>query len=205
MPRVLNDEKGAVLIMVSFMIVVALFVAAIVLDLGRVWVVKARLQTAADAATLAAIRKSRLDTTVTNEPVYETRTRQVPQYDKDGKLTGYVTEEYQVEVGKREKVTAHEITLPWWEAGTEAGLLLEKNAATWNERDYDGSPLRPEVESSTVTISPDKQSANYRLKVGMAVPSLLYGPMAAAITGDQGARYIIVHTASESSVKLSRP
>lgn len=201
----LKEEKGAVLIMVSFMIVVALFVAAIVLDLGRAWVVQARLQAAADAATLAAIRKARLDAITVYEPLYETRTRQVPQYDDDGNLTGYITETYEVEVGKKEIIKGYEIELPWWEAATEARLLLEKNAATWNEKDYDGSPLMPEVTFSEPVVSLDKQRATYSLRVSMKVPSLLYGPLAAAITGDQGARYITVHAESESSVKLSSP
>lgn len=200
---VLKEEEGAVLIMVSFVIVVALFVSAIVLDLGRVWVVKARLQTAADAATLAAIRKAKLDETVVFESVMETRTRKVPRYDQDGNLTGYDTEEYEVEVGKRENVVAREITLPWWEAGQEAGALIAQNADTWGERNCDGTPLRPQVEDSSITISPDRHSATYALKVGMAVPSLLYGPLAASITGDQSARQILVHVVSESTVSLS--
>lgn len=202
--RVLKDEKGAVLIMVSFMIVVALFVAAIVLDLGRAWVVQARLQAAADAATLAAIRQAKTDAVVVYEPEYETRTRRVPRYDGDGNLIGYETEEYRVEVGKKERAVGQEIALSDLEANAEATGMLLKNAAAWNEKDYDGSPLMPVVTDAEVKPSPDKQRVTYRLKASMAVPSLLYGPLAAAITGDQDARYITVHAESESSVSLSR-
>lgn len=190
--QLLREEKGAVMMMTAFMIVVALFVSAIVLDLGRVWVVKARLQTAVDAAALAAIRGAKVSPIISYESVYETRTR----------VIGNTTETYRVEVGKKEIVKGYEIELPGYQARFEADRVVYRNAEDWKEKDYDGSPIMPKVEFASVTMSPDGRSATVRVMASTGVPSLLYGPLAAGVTGNEDRRYITVHVVSESSVKL---
>lgn len=49
-----NDERGVVVVFVAMMIVVLLGIAALVVDLGYLYYVRARLQNTADAAVLAA-------------------------------------------------------------------------------------------------------------------------------------------------------
>ncbi len=55
--RLLCDERGSV------MVAAMLLVAAMVVDLGTAQIMKARLQTAVDAATLAAVQETRVEVT----------------------------------------------------------------------------------------------------------------------------------------------
>jgi Flp pilus assembly protein TadG len=56
--RFLRDEKGSVVLIATVLLSVSLLLLAMIVDLGTVWLVKARLQTAADAATLAAVGRA---------------------------------------------------------------------------------------------------------------------------------------------------
>lgn len=66
--RTARGERGQALLMASFVVAFAMVVAALVLDLGRMWIIKARLQAASDAATLAAVQHTRIAVRKTAQP-----------------------------------------------------------------------------------------------------------------------------------------
>ncbi len=55
----LRDQRGSVAIIAVALLGVSLLLMAMIVDLGAVWLVKARVQTAADAATLAAVSNAK--------------------------------------------------------------------------------------------------------------------------------------------------
>lgn len=54
--KIVKNEDGQVLIMVAFLMVVLIGIAALVLDVGNLYLTKSKLQNAADAAALAGAR-----------------------------------------------------------------------------------------------------------------------------------------------------
>ncbi len=72
MLRQMRDEKGTVVAIAVVLLSVSLLLLAMVIDLGTVWLVKARVQTALDAATLAATSEAKVQVKTFFEPNYKT-------------------------------------------------------------------------------------------------------------------------------------
>jgi len=72
MPDLVREEKGAVIVVAVMLLSVSLLLLAMVIDLGTVWLVKARVQTALDAATLAAASEAKVEVHKSFVPNYKT-------------------------------------------------------------------------------------------------------------------------------------
>lgn len=63
MQSFLREERGTVLIMATFMFTLALLFLVLLVDIGTMHIMKARLETAVDAATLAAVQTTKVEAT----------------------------------------------------------------------------------------------------------------------------------------------
>lgn len=73
MGRILREEKGTVLIMATMSFTVALLILVLLIDIGQMHIMRARLQTAIDAGTLAAVHTAKVEATQELRPNLVTR------------------------------------------------------------------------------------------------------------------------------------
>ncbi|MGB9879675.1 MAG: pilus assembly protein TadG-related protein [Anaerolineae bacterium] len=210
----LGNEKGSVMVMASIVVVVALLFLACLLDLGRAWVLRARIQAATDAASLAAISTSGLDVITEFVPAkWETRRYEVgktlpPQEERIGEprpIYSYtssgrrVLEGYDVDVITEweERVVDYRIMFDQNSGDTEAVKVLLKNADEWKKAEPAEFLVLPEIERSDCEVN--NSAAKYRLWTKARIQSLLIGPVMSLLGGAEGPRHLEVRTFSEST------
>lgn len=188
--RTARGERGQALLMASFVVAFAMVVAALVLDLGRMWIIKARLQAASDAATLAAVQHTRIAVRKTAQPQVATQffsldenlppaqdiVKKEPVY-KPGPNGTMVLVGYNVTwiTAYKEQVANYWAEIDPQEALSEAWNVLVTNAWHWAQADQGGDVVIPQMEQGSADAS--GTSATCRLKVRADVPSLLVGPV----------------------------
>lgn len=180
----MRDERGQTLVIVSAWLVVCLLVAAVVLDLARLQVVRMRLQQAAEAGSLAAVAHAERQEEGHWEPIYEW----VPD-SETGELK-------RVRVGE-EWVVDRE----WAEISDRSAARREAEYAV----DMNVLPMFPlavvkdcRVAIRQVDAGTDKERPEAEVTVLADCATFLIGPM---LGGD---RWIPVKVSASSEAKLAK-
>ncbi|MCR4425005.1 MAG: pilus assembly protein TadG-related protein [Firmicutes bacterium] len=169
----LGDERGSVTAMGAMVVVAALVFVAFLFDLGRAWVLRARLQAATDAAALAAVQQVSVRVIVTEEPIGDGEVRQHKRL---------------------------EVELDPDDARDEARNVLLENARQWKKREPEGDVIVPEIVRDRIRY--DDTTVRYELETRAQIPSLLIGPVS-ALVGRTAARHLNVRFTSEGAVRVS--
>jgi hypothetical protein len=210
----LKKESGSVLVMATFVVAFTLVIAALVLDLGQMWVIRARLQAAADAATLAAVQCTKVAVSkkavpqVASDffrvgedlPPSEDILEKDPVFDGEGNLLGY---DVTWITGYKEEVVNYWAELDRQEARAEAQNLLIQNALRWAQADQSQRVLMPFIVSDSVDTY--GKSATYSLRTQAEAPSLLVGPAKRLFSKSQGEQHdpvIVITAESESTARV---
>jgi hypothetical protein len=133
--ELLREERGAVIVIAALLLSVSLLLLAMVVDLGTVWLVKARLQTALDAATLAAASEAQVQVHKSFVPNHKTEFfslgSQLPELEVkreerwDWEIVGYEIT-YETPEGKIEKAIFRRVSdCPYPRIGTPVPIQEE--------------------------------------------------------------------------------
>lgn len=177
--RVRGDERGAVLIIVTLMLLVFIGFSALVIDVGGLLVARRRMVRAADAAALAAAQDcakgNSLDDAETQADDYASANQAAKKadsvtggiYDSDGcaEQSGFVSVEYKIDeelyfapilgLNDTEDVFAH-ATAIWGKSGVGNPLPIMVS-----EEWYDfACPLEDQPVGTTITCLWDNDTAN---------------------------------------------
>lgn len=212
-----RDERGSVLVMACMVITVSVLFLALVLDLGRVWIVRARLQAAADAATLAAVQNAQVLVEKKKEPIIVTEffgvseqlpaegsiQKKEPRYEyrpvrnRHGTVIGWEPRLIGWDVTYikelQDVVVGWDVLLDPGVARATAGETLMQNALRWRDDPGVGIPV---VEADDVIHG--GHTAAYSMRASVTVESSLLGPLLAAVKDDVRYRYLTVRVFSES-------
>lgn len=190
---VVRDERGQTLVIVSAWLVVCLLVAALVLDLARLQVVRMRLQQAAEAGSLAAVAHAERQEEGHYEDVYGWVWEIVDWIWEDGKWVPVYDWVWEV-VGQE------------WVIDREWAEILDRSAARQEARyavDVNVLPMFPQavvkdcrVAIRQVDAGTDKERPEAEVTVLADCATFLIGPM---LGGD---RWIPVTVSASSQAKL---
>ena len=174
MRRLLSDEGGVALVLTAVSMTALLLLAALVMDFGTAHVYRARLQTAADAASLAGASQAKI--------FHETSL--VPVYNKKGEVVAYK------EVIVRE----------WVRFDSEAERNAEEVASAVAEAN---APYSDDYRT-TRTLLEVEESDSYRARVEGAIRSRLLGPLMAHLLRDKSFRELPVVGDAEAATRITR-
>ena len=184
--RFLRDQRGQALIITTVAFTAALLIMAVVLDMGRAWLVRARLQTAVDAATLAGVQKAEVLIQKEKVPVeardFITDESQLPdpasiitkseRYDSDGKFLGWDVSWIK---SYEDRIVRVWLDLPTTDAQSEAENVVTANEAHWlAEEPMAGVRIYLDDEGVRVI---DDRTVSYWMKAHAEMDSLLLGPL----------------------------
>lgn len=184
--RLWRDQRGQALIITTVAFTVALLIMAVVLDMGRAWLVRARLQTAVDAATLAGVQKTQVLVQKEKVPVqaedFIADESQLPdpgsiiakdeRYDSNGNLLGWDVTWIKA---YRERIIRVWLDLPLAQAQAEAGNVVAANEAHWLAEEPMAG-VRIYVDDQGVRMINDR-TVSYWMKAHAEMDSLLLGPL----------------------------
>ncbi|MHB8927075.1 MAG: pilus assembly protein TadG-related protein [Bacillota bacterium] len=184
--RLLRDQRGQALIITTVAFTAALLIMAVVLDMDRAWLVRAKLQTAVDAATLAGVQKAQVLMQKEKVPVraqdFVADESQLPdpasiiakseRYGSDGEFLGWDVTWIKA---YKERVVRVWLDLPLADAQAEANNVVAANETHW----LDEEPMagvRIYLDNQGVRVSDDR-TVSYWMKAHAEMDSLLLGPL----------------------------
>lgn len=184
--RLWRDQRGQALIITTVAFTAALLIMAVVLDMGRAWLVRTRLQTAVDAATLAGVQKAQVLVQKEKVPVqahdFVADESQLPdpgriitkdeRYDSDGNFLGWDVTWIKA---YKERVVRVWLDLPLADAQAEADNVVAANEAHWlAEEPMAGARIYLDDQGVRVI---DDRTVSYWMKAHAEMDSLLLGPL----------------------------